>query len=131
MFKRTLSAALLALVVSATSGCYCCFTGPCGSTGPVDWVEGWKARIHDRFYHGEGGCGPLGCLGCKGCGESYWSEWFNDPPACHDPCDHCGNWVGHGAPGSAVWQMPHDEGHAVDPEVGCRPAAISRRCPPH
>ncbi len=55
---------------------------------------------------GGDGCGstPLqyhaGCKWCNcGCGETYWSEWFNDPPESHDPCDHCGNWTGdHGNP---------------------------------
>ncbi|TWT90572.1 hypothetical protein Mal64_09660 [Pseudobythopirellula maris] len=40
-------------------------------------------------------CGLIGKIGCGGCdGESYWSEWHNDPPRCKDPCDRCGNWVG-------------------------------------
>ncbi|MEX0643286.1 MAG: hypothetical protein WD468_11325 [Pirellulales bacterium] len=35
------------------------------------------------------------CCGCSGCdGEMYWSEWHNDPPCCHDPCDCYGNWTG-------------------------------------
>jgi hypothetical protein len=24
----------------------------------------------------------------------YWSEWHNDPPYCHDPCNNCGQWIG-------------------------------------
>lgn len=39
-------------------------------------------------------CGGAGC-GCSG--EVYWSEWYNDPPRCHDPCNCCGQWVGPGA----------------------------------
>src|SRR5262245_25235113 len=40
------------------------------------------------------------CCGCSGCGgEMYWSEWHNDPPCCHDPCDSCGNWSGCGGCG--------------------------------
>lgn len=35
--------------------------------------------------------------GCTGCGELYWSEWFNDPPQLHQPCDCEGNYVGPGA----------------------------------
>ncbi len=38
-------------------------------------------------------CCPCGS-GCGGCGELYWNEWHSDPPACCDPCDQCGNWVG-------------------------------------
>ncbi len=35
------------------------------------------------------------CCPCGGCnGEVYWSEWHNDPPYCHDPCNNCGQWVG-------------------------------------
>ncbi len=37
------------------------------------------------------------CCGCSGCsGDMYWSEWHNDPPCCHDPCDCYGNWSGGG-----------------------------------
>jgi hypothetical protein len=44
-------------------------------------------------------CRLLGALGCNGCGELYWSEWFNDPPACCEPCDCHGNYTGAGAEG--------------------------------
>jgi hypothetical protein len=37
-------------------------------------------------------CAPCGCSGCDS--ELYWSEWHNDPPYCHDPCNSCGQWVG-------------------------------------
>ncbi len=30
-----------------------------------------------------------------GCDEVYWDEWVSDPPDCVDPCDDCGNWIGH------------------------------------
>jgi hypothetical protein len=36
-------------------------------------------------------CGGGSC-GCSG--ETYWSEWHNDPPRCCDPCNRCGQWVG-------------------------------------
>jgi hypothetical protein len=39
-------------------------------------------------------CKPCGCTGCDG--EFYWSEWHNDPPYCHDPCNCHGDWIGHG-----------------------------------
>ena len=35
------------------------------------------------------------CCPCSGCGgEVYWSEWHNDPPYCHDPCNCNNEWVG-------------------------------------
>lgn len=39
----------------------------------------------------------LGCCGCcsSGCGERYWGE-CSEPIDCHDPCDRCGNYTGHG-----------------------------------
>jgi hypothetical protein len=46
----------------------------------------------------------LGRRGCNGCGELYWSEWFNDPPACCEPCDCFGNFIG-----------PHDTGYFQAP----------------
>jgi hypothetical protein len=48
-------------------------------------------------------CGPLtllfsifNCNTWRGpsCGERYWGDFYSDPPACHDPCDPCGNYVG-------------------------------------
>jgi hypothetical protein len=48
-------------------------------------------------------CGPLTflfsifeCNTWRGpsCGERYWGDFYSDPPACHDPCDQCGNYVG-------------------------------------
>jgi hypothetical protein len=40
----------------------------------------------------------LCCLNpCAGCGgETYWSEWHNDPPRCEDPCNCHGDWIGPG-----------------------------------
>jgi len=29
-----------------------------------------------------------------GCGELYIDEWISDPPACCDPCNQCGQYVG-------------------------------------
>ncbi len=45
-------------------------------------------RMCSGMYHGlcGGGCG------CSG--ETYWSEWHNDPPCCCDPCNRCGQWTG-------------------------------------
>jgi hypothetical protein len=44
-------------------------------------------------------CPILGAFQCNGCGELYWSEWFNDPPRCCDPCDCYGNYLGCNNPG--------------------------------
>jgi hypothetical protein len=66
MLARLGSVVLLTLSLLASSGCTRC-------------CRGW----HDGNY-----CAPS-------CGECYWSEWFNDPPACCDPCDCYGNYAGH------------------------------------
>jgi len=68
-----------------------------------------------------GGCGLFKCLfGCTGCrGEFYWSEWHNDPPRCHDPCDRCGNWIGPSAGYRAPYAHPYSVGVA-------RPASASQ-----
>jgi hypothetical protein len=87
-----------------SSGCEpCCATG-CGSDGC-------------------GGCckpvGPCGRLwnslcGCSGCDcESYWSEWYNDPPRCCDPCDQCGNWIG---PSAGSYRAPYAHPYAAHQE---------------
>jgi hypothetical protein len=53
-------------------------------------------------------CGPLTfifsifkCNTWRGpsCGERYWGDFYSDPPECHDPCDTCGNYVGHSSYG--------------------------------
>lgn len=49
-------------------------------------------------------CCPCG-RSCGGCGELYWNEWHSDPPACCDPCDDCGNWVG---PSASGMRAPYD-----------------------
>jgi hypothetical protein len=61
-------------------------------------------------------CGPLPCLrwigawlDCAGCGECYWNEWYNDPPACAEPCDCYGNWAGPGHPG--YFRAPYRSHH--------------------
>jgi hypothetical protein len=62
---RLASFVLLLVVAAASTGC--CYN-----------CRGW---------HGRHWCGPS-------CGECYWSEWFNDPPDCCDPCDCYGNYAG-------------------------------------
>lgn len=71
MIKRLLALGLLAAVLGGATGC-------CGD--PLCCLEKSYWRHH---------------WGCSQCGELYWSEWFNDPPECCDPCNNCGDYVGH------------------------------------
>lgn len=84
---------------SCSSGCGC---GQC----PVAQGVGFGLRSIGaelrRLASPLGICCPSG--GCGGCGELYWNEWHSDPPACCDPCDNCGTWVG---PSSAGVTTPH------------------------
>lgn len=102
-------------------GCGCepsCGVGGCGSTCGlgggcsncpvaetlVFGVQSIGAEFR-RLLSPLGLCCPCGS-GCGGCdGEKYWSEWHNDPPACCDPCDQCGNWVG---PSATSMRAPYD-----------------------
>jgi hypothetical protein len=83
-------------------GCAQCDNG-CGSTCGVandPMMGGCKNNC------GCGGCGGCGCQSpfewlrmrltcCSGCGnQCYYGEWISDPPACCDPCDNCGNFIG-------------------------------------
>lgn len=42
----------------------------------------WHCAVAQRTY----------C--CDGCGEKYCNEWHSDPPACCEPCDNCGAYIG-------------------------------------
>ncbi len=75
MIKRFAFAGLLALGLASCSGCV--FFGAVGDTHD-------RLLAHYRCTH---------YMDC-GCGEFYWSEWFNDPPACCDPCSRCGRFIG-------------------------------------
>ena len=70
----------------ATCACECGNTcgGKCGKS------QSWWSGLFRR--------------GCNGCGELYWNEWFNDPPACSEPCDCYGNYI-----------SPHDTGYYQAP----------------
>lgn len=100
-------------------GCGCepsCGVGGCGATCgvgcgncPVAETLAFGVRSigseFRRLLSPLGMCCPCGS-GCGGCdGEAYWSEWHNDPPACCDPCDQCGNWVG---PSATSMRAPYD-----------------------
>ena|SRR6185295_3587647 len=64
MLKRLFLAGVAALLCGTSSGC----NAIC------------EAHNRDLWRHF---CAPC-------CGETYWHEWFNDPPECCDPCNCCG-----------------------------------------
>lgn len=76
MFKRLIQLSLVLALFASTSGCgmvrrcVCC---------PL---HRWQSSVQSRTW-----CG-------KGCGETYCSEWHNDPPCCKDPCCNCGHYCG-------------------------------------
>ena len=61
------------------------------------------------------------CFG--GCGETYWGDWYGDPPDCNDPCDTCGNWTGGGVPAGG--------GYAIGGHVGAPTAGGCSECGGH
>lgn len=77
MHRKLLPLLLLSAVASgcAWSGHHCLDESGCGSCAHI-------SHLPNRLA-----CGT-------GCGEIYWDEWLSDPPACEDPCDDCGNYVG-------------------------------------
>jgi hypothetical protein len=56
-------------------------------------------------------CGPS-------CGERYWGDFYSDPPACHDPCDRCGNYVGRSTYGND-WGGMHGYSSGASGGGGC------------
>ena len=84
---------------AATRGC-----GVCAGGGPIDGCAPGNEC-------GQAGCDPCGrcswlsrcglfrgCRSCDdelGCGETWWGDWFENPPTpwCRN-CDQCGNWTG-------------------------------------
>ncbi len=110
--------------------CGCELGGGCGSCcdngggGPL-WGLRYAARSILKPLCGCGGCG----------GELYWSEWHNDPPACCDPCDRCGNFIGpsyggnygHGGyeSGYSIGHQMHEQHVAQQPQS--TPMPVSRR----
>ncbi len=72
MSKRLVSLALLMIVAASSSGCrfiYCLHDNLIGLYKSRRWAD----------------CG---------CGEVYYGPWIDTPPACCDPCDHCGSFHG-------------------------------------
>ena len=114
---RTIAiAALLAGMMSSAGCCLDCLHSPgdrpltrAMAGGPCA-ICGGGCGAKCRKVHG-GDCGdscghhgvrqgPIddchdGAACGSGCGEVYWDEWVSDPPDCVDPCDDCGNWIGH------------------------------------
>jgi hypothetical protein len=95
----------------ASCGCPCGDSCGCGCGDCCEPSCGCSSGC--GYSHGCGICN--GCCGlctavarcwtslcgcCGGCGnECYYNEWYNDPPYCCDPCDHCGNYTGCGCGG--------------------------------
>ncbi len=76
MFARRAYFLLLALTLASSGGC--AYEGLC--------------NLRDRLacdYQARHYMGPQ-------CGQFYWSEWFNDPPACCEPCNECGSYKARG-----------------------------------
>ncbi len=51
------------------------------------------------------GCCSRGCRPDQGCGRTYWGAYSENPPGC-DPCDSCGNFVGHCGHGGTCLSFP-------------------------
>lgn len=75
MVKRFALLALAALGACSASGCVL-------GEAIVDTHNRWASCYRQTHW-----------MDCS-CGEFYWSEWFNDPPACCDTCNQCGEFVG-------------------------------------
>jgi hypothetical protein len=88
MHKRMILLAAIALAVTANGGCCVVNSVTC---------------LHDRWLDN------YRCTHwmCSQCGEKYWSEWFNDPPECCDPCDDCGHYVGKHCCDRCARMWPH------------------------
>jgi hypothetical protein len=75
MHRRLLYCLLAASLLLPNTGCFflhglkCC-------------MRKCRCAIAERTYCGDG------------CGEKYWTEWAADPPACCEPCNNCGEYVG-------------------------------------
>jgi len=70
------------------------------------------------------GCGGGGCA--SGCGECYIDPWINEPAACRDPCNDCGQYNGQGCGScrpvfngvASLWGYRYDAGCGCA-GVGC------------
>ncbi len=75
MLKRCALLAVALLGLSTSSGCILL-------DAVIDTHDRWLICYQRRHWM------------APQCGEFYWSEWFNDPPACCDTCNSCGKFVG-------------------------------------
>jgi hypothetical protein len=99
---------LFAMLCCGTLGCRT--LGGCGDgcAAPATDCTACGHEVGRADSCGAGACSDAACacqrrpwlgklFGCVGCScEVYWHEWYNDPPACCDPCDDCGNYRGSG-----------------------------------
>jgi hypothetical protein len=150
-----LAAAMTACGLFAGCSCHVACSTPCG-----DGCRGTSPYAFQKYEACCETCGPpdgypcgaclecgdkcacgrslrwLGALtDCAGCGERYWSEWYNDPPRCAEPCDCCGNWIGPGHQCSCCSPKPYccppagygngAEGHSADHALAEEPARLS------
>jgi len=93
--KRLALVALLATVVSSSSGCaplyqftrWVLYGDPYDQSGPplCPFARYGACGGPGCSYGGHGACGP------SGCGPRYWGDF---PDTTCQPCDHCGNYIG-------------------------------------
>jgi len=105
MLVRIAPICLAAALVILANGCVCTQPSLCGDAAVPESCgvagcgscAGASAACGSRYL---ADCATRALTCGSGCGEVYWGEWANDPPACKDPCDDCGNWTGeaYGAP---------------------------------
>jgi hypothetical protein len=124
--RRLVLASALLIVLASSSGC--CLL-----------QEIWYALpccgCHRCSLFSLKGClSPCACQ--DGCGEVYYGE-ISDPPACPEPCDHCGRWTGYPGymPGGHHYGPPMAEPVYSEPTPAPTPAqptpaASSRMGPP-
>jgi hypothetical protein len=93
--KCLLTGLLAAVLLSSGSGC-CCFWDNvhqmtryhCGGSTCSHYLD-----PHGAQYGAY--CGTCcDCCAQSGCGDMYWGDYWSVRPT-HDPCDCCGNWIGH------------------------------------
>lgn len=74
MLRRSSYLSLVTLTLAISSGC--AYETIC------DLHDGFAASYQANHYM------------CSQCGPTYWSEWFNDPPSCCEPCSQSGYYCG-------------------------------------
>jgi hypothetical protein len=97
-----------------------CHEHACGCAEPTCAVECGDGCGKSRSWRW-----GLGRRGCNGCGELYWSEWFNDPPACCEPCDCHGNYIGPGETGYFQARYLHQSAYPEHPPTELPPLEVA------